>query len=275
MKPKHILSTAAVFAGLISGGVLTTPSTANAQSTTSAATQQAFEVADEIASVHYEHYNVLRATLKTPISATDYYLAFSIEGMHHKGQGVIQDGKYIGFDLKLDDLVKEYPTAADREYLFDSLFIRRFSMDGSSQTVTSKMTNKKLKNELLNYQYLGNILASGSAGKVSNLIKGSSFDKFFVDKTTSADHILENGNITTKTGGIQLELNPELETDYTYALTDASGKIAGKAWSIMNNFFVNPLDGENFVSKEYTITATSDTTGDVYTLAKFTPVRIF
>ncbi|MGX7243760.1 hypothetical protein ACWOC1_02795 [Enterococcus quebecensis] len=274
MKTKHILSTAAVFAGLISGAVLTNQ-TANAQSTTSAVTQTASKGTVEIDSVYYVHYNVLRAKLKTPVSASDYYLALATEGMYHKGTEVIENGKYVGFDLKLDDLIKKYPTVADREKLFDSLFIRSFSLDGSERPVTTKLTNQDLKHELLNHHFLGTVLKDGYAGTVSNLVKGSSFDKFLLEKKIYGDHLLEDGSITTKTGGVQFDFKQEMKDGYTYTVTDASGKVAGKAWAFMENFFVNSPEGKTFLPKEYTVTAKSDKTGEVYTLAKFTPTNIF
>ncbi|WP_207696139.1 hypothetical protein DOK67_0000659 [Enterococcus sp. DIV0212c] len=273
MKTKHILSTAAVVAALISGAALTTTQTANAQSSTQAVTQKASVDTIEIGSVHFEHYNVLRVELKTPISASDYIIALAIEGMHHQGTPVKENGKYIGFDMNMDELVKKYPTAAEREELFDALFIRCFSMTGS-RPVTSKVTNQTLKNELLSYKYAGEILRDGYAAKASNVIKGSSY-KQFIAKEAYGDHTLEDGRMTTKTGGLQFKLKPAVVADYSYQVIDASGKEAGKAWVHEDDLFINTFEAEHFLPKEYTVTVKSNQTGKVYTIAKFTPTNIF
>ncbi|MEI5993636.1 hypothetical protein [Candidatus Enterococcus mansonii] len=270
MKKKHLLSTAAVLAGLLSGAALTTQ-TANAQSITQEITQKGAFDPTEISSVYFEHYNVLRAKLKTPVSAKDYYLVLAAKGVS-KGEPVKQNGNYIGFDLNLDDLVKEYPTVADREKLFDSLFIRSVFLTANKPPVTEKLTNQDLKNELLNYNYLGSFDHDES---VSNLIKGNAFNKFFNAKPVYGDHLLDNGYLTTQTLSMQFDFKPEMKNGYTYALIDASGKIAGKTWPFEEYFFVFPPEGKNFLPKEYTITAKSTKTGEVFKLATFTPVHIF
>ncbi|MGX7243761.1 hypothetical protein ACWOC1_02800 [Enterococcus quebecensis] len=274
MKTKHILSTAAVFVGLISGAVLTTQ-TANAQTSTSAVTQKASDSLVEISSVQYVHYNVLRAKLKTPVSATKYYLALGAEDLFPKATAVVQNGKYIGFDFKLDDLVKKYPTVADREQLFDSLYIHRFTLSVNVPPVATKFTNQDLKNELLNHHFLGNVLANGNVGTISNVIEGSSFNNFFNKKEVAGDHLLEDGSITTQTSGIQFDFKSEMNNGYTYTLTDSSGKVAGKVSPFMEYLFVNSPKGKNFLAKEYTVTAKSKKTGEVSILAKFTPINIF
>ncbi|WP_207696138.1 hypothetical protein DOK67_0000660 [Enterococcus sp. DIV0212c] len=272
MKTKHILSTAAVVAALISGAALTTQ-TANAQSNTQAVTQKASVDTLEIGSVHFEHYNVLRVELKTPISASDYIMILAIEGLYHQGTLVEENGKYIGFDMNMEELVKKYPTTAEREELFDALFIRRFSLTDGSQ-VTSKVTNQTLKNELLSYKYAGEILRDGYVAKASNIIKESSY-KQFIAKDAYADHTLEDGRMTIKTGGLQFKLKPAVVAGYSYQVIDASGKEAGKAWAWEDKLFINRYEAEHFLPKEYTVTAKSNQTGEVYTIAKFTPTNIF
>ncbi|WP_086314418.1 hypothetical protein A5821_001985 [Enterococcus sp. 7F3_DIV0205] len=273
MKTKHILSTAAIFAGLFSVAILTTQ-TANAQPATSALTQKAENLV-EIGSVQYVHYNVLRAKIKTPVPATKYYLSLGTEATLPIAKAVIQKGKYIGFDLNLDDLITKYPSVTDREKLFDSLSVHSYSLTANVPQVATKLTNQDLKNELLNYHFLGSVLANGNVGIASNVIEGDAFNQFFNKTEVSGDHLLEDGSITTQTGGIQFDFKPEMSNGYTYTLTDASGKIAGKVSPFMEYLFVHPLKGKNFLAKEYTITAKSNKTGEVYILAKFSPINIF
>ncbi|MEI5993637.1 hypothetical protein [Candidatus Enterococcus mansonii] len=281
MKTKHLLFTASIFAGLLSGAVLTTH-TANAQATNQTITQQKHIDSIEISSVHFKHYNVLRANLNAPLSTTDYYLDLS-QGTANSATSIddkivkaaVENGKYVGFDFNLDELVKKYPTASDRENFFDSLGFRCFSLDGSGFKLTPKVTNQQLKTEFLRYNFLGNIINKGLAKEVTNITRESSFNTFFNKERVSGDSILENGFISTETQGLQFTLNRKFETGYTFSVTDESGKTSGRAWAIQDHFFVNSPNGTTFLPQEYRVTAKSNQTGEVYNLATFTPFNVF
>lgn len=273
MKMKRMLSTTAIVAA-IALGTIATGQTAQAEFTQVSEQQSATEKSPAIKAAHLEHYNVLRLELEQPYVSNNSVLYLMHGEYIMIGDAVEKDGKIIAFDINTDSFARNYPNKKDKQAVVNSLHLMDISFSGEKPLEKIKVDDKFVSSTLMNAVDEGNLIAMGRVENITNITKLKGY-KQFITKDALADNTL-NKKATTQTGGIGFKYNVALKDTYTFSLTDQSGAVAGKVQYHANedNLFVKP-EGEKFLSKEYTISATSKATGKTIEIAKFTPFNLF
>lgn len=273
MKLKLMLSTVAVMTA-ITAGTLTTVQTAHAESTEIKVEQSAKESTPKIRETFLQHYNVLRIELEQPYLSNNSILLLMHGEYNNIGTVVEEDGKTMAFDINLDEFAKEYPNKKDRKKVVSELHLMDLSFDPEKGSEKIEINDKFVTATLINAVNQGQLIGTGYVSYFTNFTKLEGYDKF-ITKDAYADNTL-NKQMTSKTGGLIFKYNKEFAKDYSFSLTNEAGAVVGMVVPLQNpdDLVVKETRGK-FVGKEYTISATSKSTGEKIDIAKLNPFNLF
>lgn len=271
MKMKHILSTTAIMSA-ITIGALVTAQPAQATNTQVSERQVGTESSPKIKKAYLEHYNVLRLELERPYANNNSALYLMHGEYNIIGNGVEKNGKTIAFDINTDNFADQFPNEQERIAVVNSLHLMDISFIAEIPSKNIPINNELVSSTLMNAVNEGQLVGSGKVQTITNITKLAGYNKF-ITKDAYADNTL-NKKATTKTGSLGFKFNVAYKNDYTFALKDQSGVVSGKVEYHNDDLFVKP-NTSTFLSKEYTISATSKATGATTEIAKFTPFNLF
>lgn len=273
MKLKLMLSTVAIMTA-ITAGTLTTVQTAHAESTEVKVEQSAKESSPKVKEAFLQHYNVLRLELEQPYVSNNSVMYLMHGEYNMIGNAVEEDGKTMAFDINLDEFAKAYPDKNDRKKVVSTLHLMDFSFSAEKESQKIEIKNKFVTSTLMKALNEGALLGTGYASSFTNFTKLEGYDKF-ITKDGYTDNTL-NKKITTKSGGILFEYNTKIADEYSFSLENEAGAVVGHAIPIEDSNDMAVKDNRGtFVGKEYTISATSKSTGDKIEIVKFTPFNLF
>lgn len=271
MKMKHLLSTVAIMAAITTGAIVTTQ-TVQAESPRVSEKKAETTNLPEIKKAYFEHYNVLRLELESPYVSNNSVLYLMHGEYMMLGTPIEKNGKTIAFDINTDSFAKQFPDQDGRKNVLNSLHLMHISFEPGSYPEKISIQNDFISSTLMNANDEGKLIEMGKVSTITNIVKLEGYQKF-ITQDAYADNTL-NKKATTKTGGIGFKFNTKYKDEYTFSLTDQSGAVSGKVQYHNDDLFVHPKTN-TFLSKEYTISATSKVTKETIEIAKFTPFNLF